>query len=717
MNRPPTDKLMEDPDTFSRLHEGVRQVLAYRLGWDELRQVQEEAYAAVVAGNDILVIAPTAGGKTEAALIPVIDGILKGSTYGVAAIYLAPLKALINDQEERFRAFCLPNGLDILKWHGDVPKGDRSWGDEDPPHILMITPESLEVLLMEQDLARDLLNLRYVIIDELHAFIESDRGVQMRVLLDRLDRVAGKKLQRIGLSATLGNPQEILRWLSGKRHGEVLVQVPAPPRPKHFSFVIEEDEQRRADALARIVRGKKALVFVNSRSDAEGVNTALAGQVDEVLVHHSSLSPQMRSTTEQAFSQAGSACIICTSTLELGIDIGDLDVVVQFGPPHSVSSFLQRMGRSGRRGKPPYVACMLKDARELLCMAAVIELASRKEVEPLTPQRKPYNVLVQQVLLELVRKRRTSMAHILRFIHGLSPFRSIRTPQIDLLIRHLVESGILIRDGDMLMPGPEAELTYGRSNWKDLFSVIHGSGEFRAVTPEGEMVGTLDARFVAGGSGRNFTLGGKSWKFLKSDDSHELVVVVPGEGGKSEVFWTGGRAGFSELVCQGVGEIIRAGGSSLPLLDGERGTLEGLIQEFPPLDPGSLTICERPGKKGPEVLVHTFRGQRWNSILAALLKAGAGRRLVVGYDDFSLQVRNAGKEHAGRYVRDILQEIKKRKPAAVAGDLALPGRETWKFSGAIPAQLLWEMAREDYYRFPEFFSALVATDLVLDDRF
>ena len=152
-------------DTFNLLHDGVRQVLAHRLGWNDLRSVQEEAYHAVIAGNDVLVIAPTAGGKTEAALIPVVDGILKGGLSGVAALYLAPLKALINDQEERFSAFCLPNGLEVLKWHGDVPKGDRVWKDGEPPHILMITPESLEVLLMERDLSLGLSNLRYLIID------------------------------------------------------------------------------------------------------------------------------------------------------------------------------------------------------------------------------------------------------------------------------------------------------------------------------------------------------------------------------------------------------------------------------------------------------------------------------------------------------------------------------------------------------------------------
>jgi len=700
-------------DTFSRLHEGVRQVLAHRLGWNELRAVQEEAYAAVNAGNDVLVIAPTAGGKTEAALIPVVDGILKGGFSGVAVLYLAPLKALINDQEDRFSAFCLPNGLEILKWHGDVPKEDRAWKDDEPPHILMITPESLEVLLMERDLSAGLSNLRYIIIDELHAFVESDRGVQMRVLLDRLDKVSGRKLQRIGLSATVGNPEEILAWLTGGRHGDVLVQIPAPPRPKKFTFIVEGNDNRRAKALARIVRGKKALVFVNSRSDAEAVNTALAGKVDQLLVHHSSLSPATRRETEKSFSESESACIICTSTLELGIDIGDLDVVVQVSPPHSVSSFLQRMGRSGRRGKPPYVACILKDTCELLCMVAVIESASRKEVEPLTPPVKPYNVLVQQVLLEIVRNRRTSISHIRRLVKGLNAFKNIRARQLDALLQFLGDSGILVNDGDMLMPGPGAEQTFGRSNWKDLFSVISGGSEFRAVTPDGEVVGTLDARFVAGKSGRSFSLGGKSWTFLKSDDSHELVVVVPGGGGKNEIFWTGGQAGFSPLVCRAVGRIISEGRSVLPLPETDQQHISGLTESLPLLIPGGLHIMEKPGKRGPEVTILTFRGRMFNSILASLIRAGADRKLAVSYHDFSISVKNAGKENAAARMYDLLLNLQRRKADEGAEDLKIPGHETWKFAGVLPQRLLREMALADYYHYPEFFQDFGNSEVIL----
>lgn len=699
-------------ETFSGLHEGVKDVISHRLGWNELRPVQEETCRAVAGGCDVLVVAPTAGGKTEAALIPVIDGIMKGAFPGVAAIYLAPLKALINDQEERFTAFCLPNGLELAKWHGDVPKGDRAWKEGESPHVLMITPESLEVLLMEPTLSSDLCNLRYLIIDELHAFVESDRGVQMRVLLDRLDRVAGRAIQRVGLSATVGNPGEILSWLSGGRRRGALVRIPSPVQEKHFRFVVEQHENRRMQALARLISGKKALVFVNSRSDAESLTSALSGQIEQLMVHHSSLPPALRREAEMAFSGGGSACIICTSTLELGIDIGDLDVVVQVGPPGSVSSFLQRMGRSGRRGKPPHVACVLRDAGELLCMVAVIEAASRKEVEPLRPPEKPFNVLAQQILLELLRKRRSSRARIQRFLRVLKPFSSIRGREIDAVLSHMAEMEMIERDGDMLMAGKGAEQVFGRSNWKDLFSVISGGGEFRAITPDGEVVGKLDARFVAARGKTSFSLGGKSWTCIGSDESHDLVVVVPGEGERSEVFWTGGQAGFSPVVCHSVEEILSRGGSILPLPAKERDLLASIISEFPALRAGSFHVLEKPGPKGPEVLILTFKGRRFNGTLTALLRAEAARKVTILYDDFSITVKGVAKEGSAAAVAGMIEQIRKKGMQRAANVLKIPGQDVWKFAPALPGTSLREMAIHDYYRLPGFFRDLAATELV-----
>ncbi|MDD1718516.1 MAG: DEAD/DEAH box helicase, partial [Methanoregulaceae archaeon] len=270
-------------DVFGSLHETLQQVLVNRLGWTDLREVQQQAYKAVNSGGDTLIIAPTAGGKTEAALIPVIDRILKNGASGLQCLYISPLKALINDQEERFLRFCQPTGLELQKWHGDVPKGDRVFRDGEPPNILMITPESLEVLLLDPVSAGAMKSLSAVIIDEVHAFVESLRGVQLRAVLDRIERVSGHGIQRIGLSATVGNPDEVLSWISGGKTltGQV-VQVPVPVTEKRFSFTMEPDPGRRMDAIARIVSGKKAIVFVGSRSEAEETMRALQGRLGHV---------------------------------------------------------------------------------------------------------------------------------------------------------------------------------------------------------------------------------------------------------------------------------------------------------------------------------------------------------------------------------------------------------------------------------------------------
>jgi ATP-dependent Lhr-like helicase len=317
------------------------------------------------------------------------------------------------------------------------------------------------------------------------------------------------------------------------------------------------------------------------------------------------------------------------------------------------------------------------------------------------------------VILEIVRNRRTSISHIRRFVKGLNAFKNIRTRQLDALLQFLGDSGILVSDGDMLMPGPGAEQTFGRSNWKDLYSVISGGSEFRAVTPDGEVVGTLDARFVAGKSGRSFSLGGKSWTFLKSDDSHELVVVVPGKGGKNEIFWTGGQAGFSPMVCRAVGRIISEGGSSLPLPEPDQKNISGLIEALPPLIPGGMHVMEKPGKRGPDVTILTFRGRMFNRILASMIRAGAERKLAVSYHDFSLSVKNAGKENAALRMYDLLLKLQKRKTDEGAEDLKIPGHETWKFAGALPPQLLREMALTDYYHYQEFFKDFESSEVIL----
>lgn len=687
---------------FSGLHGSLQEVLAHRLGWSDLREVQSRTYREVAEGKDVMVIAPTAGGKTEAALIPVLDCVLKEGSPGVACLYISPLKALINDQEDRFRSFAVPTGLEVRIWHGDIPRGDRIWEDGEPPHLLMITPESLEVLMGEMIQSRDLRHARFVIVDELHAFVESERGAHLRVLLDRLDRIAGRHVQRIGLSATVGNPDEVLAWFSGGMHKKELVQVAIPPREKRFSFHVEGDERRRMAAIARRVAGRKALVFANSRAEAEQVGRALHGHVSQLFVHHSSLSSEMRRAAEESMAGEASACIICTSTLELGIDIGDLDVVVQLGAPASVSSFLQRMGRSGRRGRSPYMAFVLADAWDLLLCTAVIESASRKKVEPLIPAKRPYNVLVQQVFLETVRHRRTTRARLKKFLGSLPSLQDLPPHTVDLLIAHLEGGKFLVRDGEMFMPGPQMEMLYGRSNWKDLYSVIRGGGEFRAVTPDGDLVGRLDARFVASRGEGSFSLGGKNWTLVKSDESHNLVVVVPGEEAGGKAFWTGGQAGFSPVVCQAVQRILARGRTLLPLLPAEEEVLHGAIAGIPRIHARGIHIWEVPGKRKMDAIALTFLSRADNALLSTMAKKLHDEKTRVRYDDISLWFPDLAQEGAAERVLSILRQVQVLPADEMAGLLSMPAPEIWKFGPALPAAQLREMAAVDTWHLAEF---------------
>ena len=689
------------PPVFPSLHSSLQSVLTDRMGWAGLREVQEQAYRAILEGNDVLVIAPTAGGKSEAALIPVLDDILKTGAPGIACLYIAPLKALINDQEERISRFCLPVGLSLARWHGDVPRGDRRWKDGDAPQFLLITPESLEVLLHEPTAIPALASLRYVIVDELHAFVESERGVHLRVLLDRLDRIAAAPVQRIGLSATVGNPEEVLAWFSGNRRKIKVVAAPAPPSQKTFRFIVEPDPQKRIDALVRLVTGKKALVFVNSRSTAESILQETAGRITNLHIHHSSVAPATRKGAEEAFSGSGGACIICTSTLELGIDIGDLEVVVQVGSPDSVSSFLQRMGRTGRRDRSAYVAWLLAHPAELLASCAVIECAQQKQTERLHPPEKPWNVLVQQLFLAILTGPRAGRATIIRNLRSFPVFARFSIDEIDRLLEHLINAGYLSTDGDLLVPGHEAERAFGLSHIRELYSVIAGNGEYRAVTPDGEVVGTVDARFAHREEPGDFMLGGATWSVVKCDESHNLVVVVPGGSvpGTSRVFRSaGGEAALSAVICTGIQRIVARGKSTLPLSEADAEMLGRAISAFPQgIGESGLFVRAERSTEGRVVSVYSFAGRRFNRVLAYLLK-GMLDRVQARYDDCRVRILRAGKTGGAERVTGVLREIPALSEKEVSAFLPLPAPDPWKFARMLSEEEFRAMIAADYHR-------------------
>ncbi len=374
------------------------------LGWQRLRPLQEQAVAPLLAGDDALLVAPTASGKTEAAVLPVLSRMLQQGWQGLSVLYVCPLRALLNNLEPRLAAYTGWVGRSAALWHGDVPDGARRRLVVQPPDVLLTTPESLEAVLVTArvDERRLLVGVRVVVVDEVHAFAGDDRGWHLLAVLERLARLADRPLQRIGLSATVGNPRELLIWLQGSSTGRPATVV-APPAEAPVPVDLELDHVGSLDGAATVVaalhQGEKRLVFADARRTCEELATRLRARGVQTYVSHSSLSRDERRCAEQAFSEARNCVIVATSTLELGVDVGDLDRVVQIGAPRTVASFLQRLGRTGRRaGSTRNTLFLCRDDGELLRAAALLRLHAEGYVESVRPPGSPTHVYAQQVL-------------------------------------------------------------------------------------------------------------------------------------------------------------------------------------------------------------------------------------------------------------------------------------------------------------------------------
>jgi ATP-dependent Lhr-like helicase len=331
---------------FEELHPALRYHIVNTLGWTELRPTQIAAIKPVQSGDTVLLVAPTAGGKTEAAVLPVLSRMATEGWQGLSALYVCPLCGLLNNLEPRLQRYASFVGRRAALWHGDVGDAARRRILRDPPDLLLTTPESLEAMMISPrvDDTGLLGGVRMVVVDELHAFAGDDRGWHLLFLLGRIERLAGHSLQRIGLTATVGNPDEMLVWLARGRGGFV-IGAAQPPTDGEVTTDYVGSLANAVTVLARVFRGERRLVFAESRSRVEQLTEGLRAAGVRTFASHASLSLDERRAAEAAFATEPDCVIVATSTLELGIDVGDLDRVVQLGAPSSTTSFLQRMGR------------------------------------------------------------------------------------------------------------------------------------------------------------------------------------------------------------------------------------------------------------------------------------------------------------------------------------------------------------------------------------
>lgn len=697
-------------NVFKELHPSLQETLITGLGWDMLRPVQEKSCEAVSAGCDIIILAPTAGGKTEAAFLPILDAILKRPTGHLSAVYLSPLKALINDQTDRIIDLGQRAGLETAVQHGDVSASDRWNFSESEPDILLTTPESLEVLLSSPDSCDAFTHLRFIIVDEIHAFVESSRGVHIKCLIDRLTHISENNPQRIGLSATVGNPEYLLEWFSAPDRKKTLVSVPAPPSKKHFTFILERNFHAAAEKTAEAVKGKKSLIFVDSRNFAERLYQPLSELLPQVYLHHSAVSSSERKEAETAFSSDGGTCVICTSTMELGIDIGNLDLVVNYGPPLSVSSFLQRLGRTGRRGNPAEMVFILKDSCELLLTAAVIEAGAAHKSECLAPPKYPYDVLIQQLFLLIKNRRAVSESALISALQSLSPFSDISHAKLRYLLQYLTDTGYLFRDGNLILTGTRAETEFGHANWKTLLSVLSDSGGYTAVLPDGTVVGTLDPRFVAGDAGKVFSFTGKTWRLLFRDDVHRRALIEPSDisRGLKHPFWggAGGSARVSRLAAESAGDIISRGRSVLPLPSDVREALDDLLTSLPRgIRPGKIHLRVEPEVETWDVVISTFAGEEINRVLTILLKNRLMHRLEFRATPFAVRVSGFSAKETCDAASQALYEIAVTSPAVLSDELPMIPDGAIKFSPVLPPDMKKEMG-VIYYKLDELLMLL-----------
>ena len=546
---------------FEQLHPALQHHIANSLGWRDLRPFQDEVIPQVLAGEHLIVLAPTAGGKTEAAFFPTISRILAEGWSGLSVLYICPIKALLNNLDLRLQRYCELLGRRSALWHGDVKQSARVQVLRDHPDCLLTTPESLEVMLVSSKVdARSLFsNLRVVIVDEIHAFAGDDRGWHLLSVLERISRLAGRELQRIGLSATVGNPETLIDWLAGSCQGRRRVFL--PPEASSGTADIKLDYvgslHNAATVISRLHRGDKRLVFVDSRSRAEQLGAQLRQLEVTTFVTHSSLSQEQRHQAEEAFASREDCVIVATSALELGVDVGDLDRVIQIDAPSTVSSFLQRMGRTGRRSGTTRNCLFLATRSEALVQAAgLIDLWGEGYVEPVEPPAEPYHILAQQLMALCLQERGIGRRDWLEWIAGVQGFTAMPRKKIEQLAAWMLEKEILWEDQGVLWLGPHGEDTYGRRNFLELFSVFMSPPLFSVLHGRQELGFVDEMTFLGKRDGpRILLLGGRAWR-VNHIDWQRRVAYVEATDAVGSSRWKGEGQGLGYRLCQAIKRVL-----------------------------------------------------------------------------------------------------------------------------------------------------------------
>ena len=717
---PPSGSETAAPDAFALLHRGVQRWV-WEQRWTSLRPIPGQAIRPIVGGaTDVPLAAATAGGKTEAVFLPVCSVLARdaehGETTGIQAVCLSPLKALINDQHTRLVDLCARIGVPVTAWHGDIGAAQKDRLREEPSGILLITPESLEAMFVTRGstVSRLFADLRYIVVDELHAFLGTARGAQLRSLMHRLEHAAGHRAARIGLSATLADLRaaaEFLRPGEGDRvtvvedrgaGKELLLQVRgyvADLREETGDWACDE----AVEHLYRVVRTGHNMVFVNSRAESESCAAALSALAEQDRLpnpftpHHGSLSAELRAHAERRLkNRSAPATVVCTATLELGIDVGWVDTVVQLGAPPTVAGLRQRLGRSGRSGAPAKLYVYVTEQSlpetpverlrlDLVQTVAMVDLLLRRWCEPPDLETPHLSTLVQQVLSVLAQHSGASALRLYRELCAEGAFPGVDERTFADLLRTLGEHGLVTQErGGLLLPGKVGESLL---NHYSFYSAFDTAEEYAIATADGDM-GTMPIS-PAVDAGALLAFGGRSWQVVEVKPAERRVLVVPARGEAVPPGFVGSPVPVGDGVRQRMREVYL--GADVPryldeaaailLEEGraafrEMGLADTHVHEYD----GQTLLFPWRGDRVAETVCHLLRWAGVRAVHAGALVAvpdvspgplrGAAARLVeTGPPDPVELARMVADKRRHKYDHYLGEELLSRAYAAQALDV------------------------------------------------
>ena len=695
--------------SYNLLSEPIRKYIRNKR-WESLRPIQAAAISKIIStDNNYILASRTASGKTEAAFLPILSK-TDFNSFGVQVLYISPLIALINDQFYRIEDLCKDLEISVTKWHGEASRSLKNNLIKNPNGIVLITPESLEAMFVNAPYNISILfgNLKYIVIDEIHSFLGVDRGLQLMSILSRIQQVNKSKIVTIGLSATIGDDNYIeAKRLTGDIDStKILLDRAKKETEAKFKFFKNSSSELSLDLLKDLYKetaSSKVLIFPNSRGRTEEVAVKLRKISDRVnghkfyYSHHSSVDKEIRESIEH-FAKSNERfnfCISCTSTLELGIDIGTVDKIVQIDSTHSVSSLVQRIGRSGRReGEKSIVNLYATDKWSLLQSLACWNLYKSDFLEPISTAKKPFDILLHQVLSIVKQLSGCPRMELFNRISLNPTFKEITETEINTLIDKFIELDYLENIDRELILGIEGENIV---NSREFYSVFKTEKLFK-VYHKGQKIGDLQPNPQLE-IDENIFLSARIWKIKDIDFRGFKISVVPARDGKKPKFY-GAVGNIHRQIREEMLRILKSNENYSELDDNSKEIITEMRFDFKDFKVKDFKFDCPTIEKDGKLLIYTFTGSKINKSLAFLFALTGNQPLFNDHNSsFELEIEKSNFKNLVQEINMKHKQINDYLIEKLKEDEVLIGFSKW--GTYLPIEYQAQIVQERYFDFDD----------------